>query len=96
VAGKQRSQTVIAYPLSFLRFYATQGTLWNRYLARSVSLETGIAAIAGINENPTFSDWVFLVVEHPARPAVFKAVFGWDRRRTSDRSNLEGGNGLHR
>jgi len=25
------------------------------------------------------------------RPTTFKAVVGWDRRRSADRSNLEGG-----
>ena len=44
----------------------------------------------GINENPSFADWVYFVVEHPAKPTTFKAVIGWERRRSGDRSNFEG------
>ena len=44
----------------------------------------------GINDNPSFADWVYLVVEHPPKPTTFKAVIGWERRRSSDRSNFEG------
>jgi hypothetical protein len=33
---------------------------------------------------------VYLVVEHPPKPTTFKAVIGWERRRSSDRYNFEG------
>ena len=56
-----------------------------------MSLAEGLAAVIGINENPSFADWVYLVVEHPAKPTTFKAVIGWERRRSGDRSNFEGG-----
>ena len=81
---------MVAYSLTFLRFYADRGDLWNRYLSRSVSLADGLAAVIGINENPSFADWVYFVVEHPARPTTFKAAVGWERRRSADRSNFEG------
>ena len=44
----------------------------------------------GINDNPSFADWVYFVVEHPPKPTTFKAVIGWERRRSGDRSNFEG------
>jgi hypothetical protein len=91
VTGSPSPQTVVTYPLGFLRFYEDRGpVLWDRYLSRSVGLGQGIAAVVGENSNPTFADWVYLVVQHPPGPTTFKAVVGWERRRGADRSNLEG------
>ena len=88
--GNPRPEPVVGYPLVFLRFHTDRGDLWNRYLSRSVALAEGLAAVIGINDNPSFADWVYLVVEHPPKPTTFKAVIGWERRRSSDRSNFEG------
>jgi hypothetical protein len=83
-------QTVVTYPLGFLRFYEDRGpVLWDRYLSRSVGLGQGIAMVVGENSNPSFADWVYIVIQHPAQPATFKAVVGWERRRGADRSNLD-------
>jgi hypothetical protein len=90
VTGRPRPAPVVAYALVFLRFHADRGDLWTRYLAQSVSLADGLAAVVGINENPSFADWVYFVVEHPAKATTFKAVVGWERRRSADRSNFEG------
>jgi hypothetical protein len=90
VTGNPRPEPVVAYPLVFLRFYTDRGGLWDRYLSRSVALGEGLAAVIGINDNPSFADWVYLVVEHPPKPTTFKAVIGWERRRSGDRSNFEG------
>ena len=90
VTGSPTPQTAVTFPLDFVRFYEGRGpTLWDRYLSRSTALGQGIAALVGENSNPSFADWVYIVVEHPARPTTFKAVVGWDRRRGADRSNLE-------
>jgi hypothetical protein len=90
VTGNPRPEPVVAYPLVFLRFHTDRGGLWDRYLSRSVALTEGLAAVIGINDNPSFADWVYLVVEHPPKPTTFKAVIGWERRRSADRSNFEG------
>jgi len=90
VTARPKPQPVVAYTLGFLRFYTDRGNLWTRFLSKSVSLERGIALIVGVNENPSFADWVYIVVEHPPKPTAFKAVVGWDRRRSGDRSNFEG------
>jgi hypothetical protein len=90
VTGSPTPQTAVTYPLAFLRFYEDRGpALWDRYLSRSTALGQGIAAVVGENSNPSFADWVYIVVEHPPQPMTFKAVMGWDRRRSADRSNLE-------
>ena len=90
VTGSPTPQTAVTFPLDFVRFYEGRGpTLWDRYLSRSTALGQGIAVVVGENSNPSFADWVYIVVEHPARPTTFKAVVGWDRRRGADRSNLE-------
>lgn len=91
VTGFPTPQTAVTFPLDFLRFYESRGhALWDRYLSRSMARGQGIAAVVGENSNPTFADWVYIVVEHPPRPTTFKAVVGWERRRGADRSNLEG------
>jgi hypothetical protein len=90
VTGNPRPSAAVAYALVFLRFYSDHSDLWSRYLSRSVSLTEGLAAVVGINDNPSFADWVYLVVEHPAKPTTFKAVIGWERRRSGDRSNFDG------
>ncbi|HSE05790.1 MAG TPA: hypothetical protein VLK35_16700 [Methylomirabilota bacterium] len=91
VTSSPSPQTVVTYPLGFLRFYEDRGpVLWDRHLSRSVGLGQGIAMVIGENSNPSFADWVYIVVQHPPRPATFKAVVGWERRRGADRSNLEG------
>lgn len=90
VTGNPRPEPVVGYPLVFLRFHTDRGNLWNRYLSRSVALAEGLAAVIGTNDNPSFADWVYLVVEHPPKPTTFKAVIGWERRRSADRSNFEG------
>ena len=90
VTGSPTPQAAVTYPLAFLRFYEERGpVLWDRYLSRSTALGQGIAAVVGENSNPSFADWVYIVVEHPPQPTSFKAVVGWDRRRSADRSNLE-------
>jgi hypothetical protein len=91
VTGSPSPQVAVTYPLDFVRFYEDRGpALWDRYLSRSTSLGQGIAAVVGESSNPTFADWVYLVVQHPPRPSTFKAVVGWERRRGADRSNLDG------
>ncbi len=90
VAFRSRPSAAVSYPLHFLRFHGERGGLWDRYLSRTTMLADGIAAVVGVNENPSFGDWVFLLVENPPAPTTFKAVIGWDRRRSADRSALEG------
>lgn len=91
VTGSPTPQTAVTYPLDFVRFYEGRGTvLWDRYLSRSTGLGQGIAAVVGESSNPSFADWVYIVIQHPSQPTTFKAVVGWERRRGADRSNLEG------
>jgi hypothetical protein len=91
VTGSPTPQTAVSYSLDFLRFFEARGpALWDRYLSRSVGLGQGIAVVVGENPNPSFADWVYIVVQHPPQPTTFKVVVGWERRRGADRSNLEG------
>jgi len=91
VTGAPTPQAVVSYSLDFLRFYEPRGpALWDRYLSRSLGLGQGAAVVVAENPNPSFADWVYIVVQHPPQPATFKVVVGWERRRGADRSNLEG------
>jgi hypothetical protein len=89
ITARPSPQAVVAYPLALLRFYTDRGNVWSRYLSRSVSLAEGIALVVGVNDNPSFADWVYIIVEHPTRSATFKVALGWDRRRADDRPNIE-------
>jgi hypothetical protein len=84
-----RPQTVIGYPLSFLRFYEGRGDLWQRYLSRSVDLGKGIAVVVGINDNSTFPDWVYVVVDQPPSSTTFKVVIGWQRREAREAPGIQ-------
>jgi hypothetical protein len=91
VTGSPVPQTVVTYPLPLVRFYEDRGpALWDRYLSRSTALGQGIAVVVGENSNPSFADWVYIIIQHPPQPTTFKTVVGWERRRGSDRSNIEG------
>jgi hypothetical protein len=91
VTGSPGPQVAVTYPLDFVRFYEGRGpALWDRYLSRSTGLGQGIAVVVGENSNPSFADWVYIIVQHPPRPTTFKAVVGWERRRGADRPNLDG------
>jgi hypothetical protein len=91
VTGSPVPQTAVTYPLDFVRFYEDRGpALWDRYLSRSTALGQGIAAVVGESSNPSFADWVYLVIQHPPQATTFRAVVAWERRRGADRSNIEG------
>lgn len=82
--------TVASLPLNFLWGFEGSEALWDKYLSRSLDLQSGIAAVVGANHNPLFGDQVFLVVRHGAEPTTYKAVMVWRRRPGVDRGNLEG------
>jgi hypothetical protein len=88
---------VASLPLNFLWSFEGSEALWDKYLSRSLALESGIAAVVGANHNPLFGDQVFLVIRHAEAPTTYKAVLVWRRRPGVDRGNLEGpGNDLLR
>ena len=57
----------MAYPLVFLRFHGGSRTTSGAGTCRAPSRSSdGLAAVVGINDNPSFADWVYFVIEHPA------------------------------
>lgn len=81
-----RPQVAPRYPLSFLWFHEERGTIWDRYLARSLDLGQGIGVVVGENDNASFPDSAYIVVRHAAEHTTYKAVLGW-RQRVSDRES---------
>ena len=79
-SGGSRPGVAVALPLPFLQFDREPAALWDRYLAKTVSLEQGIAAVVGVSENHTHPDWIYVIVEHPPTPQTFKVVVGWAPR----------------
>jgi hypothetical protein len=90
IAGGWQPVPVAGLPLGFLHFHQERGALWERYLARAVAFPEGIAAVVGVNDNPTFADWLYILVEQPAEPTTFKVVVAWDRRPSTSWSDIEG------
>jgi hypothetical protein len=82
-----RSQA-LSIPLLYLWAQQERG-LWPGYLARTVELSDGIAAVVGVNTNGSFSDEVHLLVKHGEQPMTYKAVLGWRPRDRSHLNDLE-------
>jgi hypothetical protein len=81
-----KPQAAPKYPLSFIWFYEERGTIWSRYVSRSLDLGQGIAIVLGTNENDnaSFPDSVYILVRHAAQPTTYKTALGW-KQRDSDR-----------
>lgn len=67
----------VKYPLSFLWAYEERGTVWERYVSRSIDLHEGLGAVVGENFNQSFADQVYLIVQQGAQPTTYKAVLLW-------------------
>jgi hypothetical protein len=74
----------IAVPLNFLWMYEERGTIWSRYVSKSLDLGDGIGVVVGTNNNAMFPDQVYIVVNQGEQPTTYKAVLAW-RERNVDR-----------
>ena len=70
----------VQYQLDFLWFYEERGTIWERYISRSLDLSNDIGLVVGVNFNPSFPDYVYVIVRHTAQPTAYKAVISWRER----------------
>ena len=70
----------LSIPLNFLWFYEERGTVWDRYIGRSLDLREGIGAVAGVNSDALFPDQVYLIVSQAEQPTTYKAVLVWRER----------------
>ncbi len=68
---------VVKYPLDFLWFHEERGTLWEKYLSRSLDLSQGIGVVAGSNPNPTFPDQVSILVNQAEQPTTYRVILVW-------------------
>jgi len=73
----------VQFHLDFLWFYEERGTVWERYVSRSLDLSKDIGVVVGVNFNPSFPDYVYLIVRHTEQPTVYKAVLAWRERASS-------------
>ena len=67
----------VKYPLNFLWSYERRGTIWDRYVSKSLDLGDGLGAVVGENFNQMFPDTVYLIVQQAAGPTTYKAVLLW-------------------
>jgi len=74
--GGSRSAAV-KYGLSFLSFYESRGTIWERYVSKTLDLSEGIGAVVGENDTKSLPDQVYLIVQHAAQPTTYKALLYW-------------------
>jgi len=82
--------TAVMYPLNFVWFYEERGTIWDKYVSRSLDLREGIGAIVGQNFNPQFPDVVHLITRHAEGPTTYKAVIVWRGRKFDRQSPNQG------
>ena len=95
VTLRPKPEKVVAFPLSTLRAGEDGGSsVWDKYLSRAVDLSGGLAAVVG-NGNLN-GDWVYLVVENPPTPTVFRAVIAWTYRGSGDQIQAGTGRGSRR
>jgi hypothetical protein len=76
----------VAFPLNFLWAHEERGTVWDKYVSKSLDLRDGIGTVVGVNFNAIFPDQVYIVVSQAAEPTTYKAVLVW-RERTLDRES---------
>lgn len=77
IPTKGSLSAAVKYSLSFLSFYEERGTVWERYVSRGLDLREGLGALVGENDNQTFPDLVYLIVDQGAQPTTYKAVLLW-------------------
>jgi hypothetical protein len=76
----------MALPLNFLWMYEERGTIWSKYVSKSLDVRDGIGAVVGVNNNVMFPDQVYIVVSQAEQPTTYKAVLVW-RERNVDRES---------
>lgn len=84
---------VIRFPLPLIEFWEGKSGLWQRWLARSVDLGGGIAAIVGENGNLVYADSVFLVIQQGSAAATYTVAVAWRDRKRTRTNQWEGAGG---
>lgn len=79
----------VAFPTQFVLLWNGRTSLWERWISRYLDLGDGIGALVGVDTNPTFPDRVFLVIDQPPAPAVFKAALAWRKRPQAGSSQFD-------
>jgi len=79
-AIKVERSRAVGFPANLIDFSNGGSNLWNRWLSRYVDLSEGIAAVVGLEPNPTFPDRVYLLLEQGSEPRTFQAVLAWRKR----------------
>jgi hypothetical protein len=77
IPTKGSLSAAVKYSLNFLSFHEERGTIWERYVSRSLDLREGLGAVVGENDNQTFPDHVYLIVDQGAQPTTYRAVLLW-------------------
>jgi hypothetical protein len=71
----------MSIPLNFLWVQEERGTVWDKYVSRSLDLGNGIGAVIGANINQQFPDQLYLITRHADQPTTYKAVVVWRQRK---------------
>lgn len=69
----------VGFPTQFI-LLSNGRSLWEKWISRYLDLGEGIAAVVGVDTNPTVPDRVFLVIDQPSEPKIFKAALAWRKR----------------
>lgn len=74
--GKTRIP-VMQLGIPLMAFQERRGDLWDKYVAKSLSLSHGVGAVVGANNNAVLPDLVYLVVEQGPAPTTFEVIITW-------------------
>lgn len=86
----------MSLPLNFLWMFEERGTIWSKYVSKSLDVRDGIGAVVGVNNNAMFPDQVYIVVNQAEEPTTYKAVLAWRERNVDRESPSLPGHMMHR
>jgi len=68
---------VMQLGMPFIAFQESRGDVWDKYVAKSLDLRHGIAAVVGVNNDAVLANEVYIIVEQGPTPTTFEVVITW-------------------
>lgn len=79
---------VMQLGIPLMAFQESRGDVWDKYVAKSLSLSHGIGAVVGVNNDAVLANLVYIIVEQGPKPTTFEVVITWS---DSNAQALRGG-----
>jgi hypothetical protein len=71
---------VIRMSENYLWLQEERGTLWSRYLSRSLDLTNGLGLVVARPDDPLSADRVTVVIRQAEQPTTYKVILAWRDR----------------